>query len=54
MKKHFDKNLIMTEEKEKVKVKTCWICRKLIDDDDEKARDHCHITGNLEAQLIGV
>ena len=23
---------------------TCWICEKLIDDDDEKARDHWHIT----------
>ena len=30
----------------------CWICEKLIDDDDEKVRDHCHVTG--EAQLIGV
>ena len=25
----------------------CWICEKLIDDDDEKARDHCHVTGNF-------
>ena len=23
---------------------TCWICEKLIDDDDGKVRDHCHIT----------
>ena len=22
----------------------CWICKKLIDNDDEKVRDHCHIT----------
>ena len=22
---------------------TYWICEKLIDDDDEKVRDHCHI-----------
>ena len=22
---------------------TCRICEKLIDDDDEKVRDHCHI-----------
>ena len=25
----------------------CWICEKLIDDDDEKVRDHCHIAGNF-------
>ena len=26
---------------------TCWICVKLIDNDDEKLRDHCHITRKL-------
>ena len=26
---------------------TCWICEKLIDDDDEKVWDHCHITGKF-------
>ena len=26
---------------------TCWICEKLIDDDDEKVRDHGHITGKF-------
>ena len=26
---------------------TCWICEKLIDDDNEKVRDHCHVTGKL-------
>ena len=26
---------------------TCWICKKLIEDDDEKVRDHCHITGKF-------
>ena len=25
----------------------CWICKKLIDNDDEKVRDHCHITGKF-------
>ena len=25
--------------------KICWICEKLIDDDDENIRDHCHVTG---------
>ena len=24
-----------------------WICEKLIDNEDEKARDNCHITGKL-------
>ena len=24
-----------------------WICEKLIDNDDEKVRDHCHITGKF-------
>ena len=44
MKKHFKKNLIMTEkEGEQLKSSnTCWICEKLIA--DEKVRDHCHIT----------
>ena len=26
---------------------TCWICEKLIDDDDERVRDHWHITGKF-------
>ena len=25
----------------------CWICKKLIDNDDEKVRNHCHVTGKL-------
>ena len=47
MKKHFNKNLIMTEEEEHLfqKSNNCWICKKLIDNDDEKVRDHCHVTG---------
>ena len=49
MKKHFNKNLIMSEiEEEELQSKnTCWLCENLIDDDDEKVRDHCHITGKL-------
>ena len=56
MKKHFNKNLIMTKEEERQfqSNNSCWIFEKLVDDDDEKAKVHCHITGNLEAQLIGV
>ena len=48
MKKHFNKNLIMSEEEQKFQSRnTCWICGKLIDNDDEKVRDHFHITGKL-------
>ena len=46
MKKHFNKNLIMSEEEEQFQSSnTCWICEKLID--DEKVRDHCHMTGKF-------
>ena len=49
MKKHFNKNLIMSEkEEEQFRLSnTFWICEKFIDDDDEKVRDHCHITGKV-------
>ena len=36
----------MSEEEEQFQSSnTCWICEKLIDDDDDKVRDHCHIFG---------
>ena len=48
IKKHFNKNLIMSEEEEKIQLSNiCWICEKLIDDDDEKVRDHCHVTAQF-------
>ena len=49
VKKHFNKNLIMSkkEEEQFQSNNTCWICKKLIDDDDAKVRDHCHITGKF-------
>ena len=48
MKKNFKKNLIMTEEEENFRSSNiCWICEKLID--DEKVRDHCHITGKYRS-----
>ena len=35
----------MAEEEEQFQSSnTCWICKKLIDDDDENVRDLCHIT----------
>ena len=47
MKNHFNKNLVMSceENEEFEKSNICWICGKLIEIDDNKARDHCHITG---------
>ena len=48
MKEHFNKYLIISEEEEQFQSSnTCWICEKLIDDDDEEVRDHCHITGKF-------
>ena len=49
MKKSFNKNLIISEEEEKQfqSSNTCWICEKLIDDDDEKVRDHCQVTAKI-------
>ena len=49
MKKHFNKNLIMSEEEEHSfqQSNSCWICKKIINDDDEKVRDHCHITSKF-------
>ena len=49
MKEHFNKNLVMTEEEEHLfqESNSCWICKKLIDNDVEKVRDHCHITSKF-------
>ena len=49
MKKHFIKNLIMSEKEEGLfqQSNSCWIWKKLIDNDEEKVRDHCHVTGKF-------
>ena len=49
MKKHFNKNLIISEKEEEQfqSSNISWIFEKLIDFDDEKVRDHCHVTGKL-------
>ena len=51
MEKHFNKNLIMSEKEEGQLQSSniCWICEKLIDDDDEKERDHCHVTSKFRS-----
>ena len=64
MNKHFNKNLIMSEEEEHLfqQSNSCWICKKLTDNDEKKVRNHCHVTGkfrgaanwncNINLQLI--
>ena len=55
IKKYFNKNLIMSEEEKKQfqLSNACWICKKLIDNDDEKVRDHCHVTGKFRSAAHG-
>ena len=40
----------MSEEEEHLfqQSNSCWICKKLIDNDEEKVRDHCHVTGKFK------
>ena len=47
--KHFNKNLIMSGKEEHLfqQSNCCWICKKLIDNDEEKVRDPCHVTGKF-------
>ena len=49
MNKHFHKNLIISEEEGNLfqQSNSCWICKKLIDNDEEKVRGHCHVTGKF-------
>ena len=47
MKEHFNKNLIMSEEHLFQQSISCWICKELINNDEEKVRDHCHITSKF-------
>ena len=46
MKKHFNKNLVITAEQneEFERSNICWICVILLELND-KVRDHCHVTG---------
>ena len=49
IKKLFNKDLIMSEKEEErfQSSNICWICEKLINHDDDKVRDHCHLTGKF-------
>ena len=53
MKKHFNKNLVMTaeENQEFERSNICWICGGLIKISDKKVRDHCHISGKYRGAL---
>ena len=46
IKKHLNKNLIMSAEEERFEMSNiCWKFNKLFDVSDNKVRDHCHISG---------
>ena len=44
----------MTEEEEHLFQESGQISRKIVDNDDEKVRDHCHVTGKFRGVRIGV
>ena len=52
VKKRFNKPLVMTEDDETCfkLMEKCSICGNKYTDKDVQVRDHCHITGKLEAQ----
>ena len=41
----------MTEEEEHLfqESKSCLTCKKLVDNDEEKVRDHCHVTSKFRS-----
>ena len=48
MKDQLNKNLIMTEEEYLFQQSnSSWICKKIIDNEDEKVRDHCHMNSKF-------
>ena len=48
MEEYFNKNVIMTEEESLFqKSNNRWICKKFINNNEEKVRDHCHVTGKF-------
>ena len=56
MKKHFNKNLIMSEEEEYLfqQSNSCWICKKRINHDDKNLQIIVTLLVNLEEKHIGV
>ena len=53
MNKHFNKNLTMRGKIEHLfqQSSSCWTCKKLIHNDEEKVRDHCHVTGKFRGAV---
>ena len=48
MNKHFNKKFVMSEEEHLfLKSNSCWICKKLTENGEEKVRDDCHVTGKF-------
>ena len=50
MKKHFDKELVMTKEDDEnfESSAKCWICNNPFIEGDVKVRDHCYVTGKYK------
>ena len=46
LKEYINKNLIMSKEEEHLfkKSNSCWICKKIINNDEEKVRDHFQLS----------
>ena len=42
----------MSEEEEHLfqQSNSCWICKKLIDNDEEEVGDHCHVNGKFRGE----
>ena len=49
-----NKTLIISEEEKQLfqQSNNCWICKKLIDNDDKKVKEHCHITGKFRRGVV--
>ena len=49
MDEYFNKKLIMNEEEENLfqKYNNCWICKKVISNDEDKVRNNCQVTGKF-------
>ena len=56
MKKHFNKELVMTKKDNKdfENCTKCWICDYAYADGDVKVRDHCHMSFNINNKLYSI
>ena len=47
--------MIMSEEEEHLfkQSNICWICKKIIDNDEDKVRDYCHVTDKFRGAALG-